>query len=82
MVWRYRAGNREVNFDVIARSEEDALLFVVQAVAKGKDSKGADLTWMNKIPWDETYAMRSPDEESETSKAERKALGEGYVEKR
>lgn len=80
VTWVYRAKEgppRQVDFTVIARSEQDALLFTVKAVAEGKDSEGTDLTWMNSIPWDETYAAKT--EESDYDKKQIKAFGDGYV---
>jgi hypothetical protein len=85
VVWKYLSGNREVTFDVIAKSEEDAKLFVVKAVARRRDSQGADLTWMTKIPWDEVSAIPGADSEEEQKPLNRReimALGEGWVAKR
>jgi hypothetical protein len=74
---------RVADFDAIARSREDAELFVVQAQSRGQDSKGADLTWMERIPWDEISTIPAPEEEEDTlAKKEIKALGEGWVELR
>lgn len=85
VTWAYHSkkkGVRMADFVVIAKSDIDAKLFVVKARAKGKDSKGADLTWMHKIPWDEVSAVPSDEETSEENEREIKALGEGYVELR
>ena len=82
VTWIYTAKDgppRQVDFTVIARSESDAALFVVKAVAKGQDSEGADLTWMSAIPWDEIFTVPVEEENATLSKDEIKALGEGYV---
>lgn len=85
VTWKYLGSKRPrtVDFYVIARSKEDAELFVVKAVSKGQDSNGADLTWMLKIPWNEVSSFRIEEEHEEKStRAEIQALGEGYVEMR
>ena len=86
VIWTYNgAATRSVDFVVIARSEADAELFVVKAVAAGKDSKGADLSWMSKIPWDtrETIPFEEEhDEDDRLEKRELSALGDGFVEVR
>ena len=82
VTWIYTAKDgppRQVDFTVIARSESDAALFVVKAVAAGQDSEGADLTWMSAIPWDEIFTVPVEEENASLSKDEIKTLGEGYV---
>lgn len=82
VTWIYNAREgppRQVDFTVIARNSNDALLFVVKAVANGQDSEGADLSWMSNIPWDETFAVELEEESATLSKDEIKALSEGYV---
>jgi hypothetical protein len=82
VTWSYHPTKgkvRIVDFVVIARSTEDAELFVVKAAAQGEDTEGADLTWLASIPWDEVSSTRMPDDEENLSRKEIKALGEGYV---
>ena len=84
VVWAY-GDKREVTFDVIARGENDAKLFVIKAVAKGQDSEGADLTFMRKIPWDQTWAVpesERTDEREPLNQSEINAHGEGWTAKR
>lgn len=90
VTWMYTPAHkgsrpRRVDFTVIARSKEDAELFVIKAVAAGRDSTGTDLTWMIRIPWDEVFTM-SPKEAGEDEQAfDKKAIkaaGEGWVEVR
>lgn len=85
VTWSYHPAKgrpRMVDFMVIARSGADAELFVVKAAAKGEDSNGADLTWLEKIPWDTVTSIEMPEDENGLSKKEIKALGEGWVEVR
>ena len=75
--------SRSAGFIVIARSAEDASLFVTKAVASGEDSSGADLTWMEQVPWDEVD-VTSPEQGEEKAPDQKtiRALGAGYVELR
>jgi hypothetical protein len=82
VTWIYKAQDgppRQVDFTVIARNSNDALLSVLKAVDSGHDSQGADLSWMTKIPWDESFAVEVERDNATLSKDEIKALGEGYV---
>lgn len=87
MVWTYTGSSkknlRSVDFFVVAQNKENAELYAVKAVAKGKDSTGADLTWMRKIPWDEreSYLLEEEQEEVPTQK-ELQKYGNGWVEMR
>lgn len=73
--------SRSVGFTVIARTTQDAELYVVKAAASGQDSNGADLTWMEQVPWNETETTNPEQDDAESRKAIR-AAGEGYVELR
>lgn len=92
VTWSYRgkaskknkgSKSRSVGFTVIARTIPDAELFVVKAAASGTDSNGADLTWMEQVPWDETETTAPEQDDAETlDKRAIRAAGEGYVELR
>jgi hypothetical protein len=73
--------SRQVGFGVIARGSHDAELFVVQAVARGEDSAGSDLSWMDQVPWDEITTTEPEAEDGNSlDKKTIKSLGEGWVE--
>jgi hypothetical protein len=75
--------SRQIGFGVIARNPGDAGIFVVRAVADGTDSAGADLTWMDQVPWTETD-VTEPEQQDENALDRKtiKSLGEGWVEVR
>ena len=72
--------SRTAGFTVIARNTSDADLYVIQAVATGSDSNGADLTWMEQVPWDEVTTS-TPEQEGEEPSDRKtiRALGAGFV---
>lgn len=72
---------KTVDFTAIARNKINAEKFVMEAIENvGADSNGKDLSWMQKIPWDEVTSMKMPPEVSEYNAEDIKTLGEKYVE--
>lgn len=83
VAWSYKGKTRRmVGFVAIARNDNDASLFVTKAVANGTDSTGADLTWMESVPWNEVTVTKPEVDENGLTQSEIRAAGEGYIELR